>query len=219
MFLRARPMSRLSVTRSSEFASTVAGVAIRFFYLVLLMRVTSSLLQAASDQRPGRPVPVVSNLVACQGTRVCAAVVSNGKAGVRGDHVDVEVHEPLAKGIGAARPNPMRSVTSRTTEAIVDVGGVLGKAGVLHDVRQVVALPAQRIGAVHTEVRVREKVADQGSRCNRLAELIPTFQDVGPLRSMRPVWPGASKLAIVVTIVAVGAEDLTTYRAPLGGAV
>ena len=114
----------------------------------------------------------------------------------------------------------MGSVAGRASEARVNVVKVLLEAGVLHDlVGQIMALAAKSVRAVHAQIGAWEKIGDELAGRRSLAEFMATFQDVCPLGAMRPVRPGSSEFAIVVTIVAVTAENAIPHQPALGGAI
>jgi hypothetical protein len=92
---------------------------------------------------------------------------------------------------------------------------MLAEAGVRHDAGETVAFAAHRIRPVHAQVGILKQICDQLARRYRLIEFIAAFQNVGPLGTMRTIRPGTPKLAIVVAVVAVRAEYLRSYRAPL----
>ena len=51
-----------------------------------------------------------------------------------------------------------------------------------------------------------------------LAALVVVFEDVPVLRAMRAVGADSAEFAVVVTVVAIGAEDLCAHRAAVGRA-
>ena len=88
------------------------------------------------------------------------------------------------------------------------------KAGVSEDLGQVMTLSAQRVRPFHAGVRIGIKIGDQSTGRGRLAEFVAPLQQVGPLRSMGTVGARAAEFAVVVAVVAIGAEELVpTSRA------
>ena len=89
-------------------------------------------------------------------------------------------------------------MASRTGEAGIDVIKVLLKAGVLHDlVGQIVALAAEPVGPVHTQIGVGEKVGNILTGCRSLAELISSVQNVCPLGAVRSVRTRATNTCVL----------------------
>jgi len=145
--------------------------------------------------------------------------IRNWRSTVRCNHVDVEVHQPLARDVRAGGAHSVPGVAGRTSEAIVDVPAVLGEARVRNDDTQIVALAAQPVRAIHAEIGVGEEVGNLLAGRGRLRELIAAFQDVGELRTVWSVWSGAAKFTVVVTVMAIAAEDLSAHGAPLADAI
>ena len=81
------------------------------------------------------------------------------------------------------------------------------------------ALAAQGVGTGYAEIGIGEEVLDQAAGGDCLAEFITAFEDVGPAGAMRAVRTCAAEFAIVVAVVAVGAEDLRAHGAALGDAI
>ncbi len=96
---------------------------------------------------------------------------------------------------------------------------VFGKACIGHHLVQIMALRTHRVGAVHAEVGTRIQVGDRQSGRHSLAELVAALQYVRPFRPVRTIRAGATKLAIVIAIVAIGAEDASTHRTPHSNAI
>ena len=161
----------------------------------------------------------MGGLVTRQHASIRRAAVGDRRSSILGNHVDIKIDQPLATNIRVGASHAVRSVTYRTGEAGVDMALVLGETGICHDLAQIVAFAAHRVRPVHAEVGVREQIRDQLTRCDRLAEFVSAFQNVGPLGSMRTVRARASELAIVVAVVAVGAENARAHTAPLGRAI
>src|SRR5271166_5087257 len=166
-----------------------------------------------------RAVWVVRNLVTYQRARIGRAAVGDGRTSILGYHVDVKIHQPLATNARVDASHAVCGVAGRTGKSGVDMALVLLEAGVRHDIAQTVAFAAHRVGPIHAEIGVPEKIGDQLARFHRLAKFVAPFQNVGPLGAVRTVRTGASKLAIVVAVVAVGAEHLRSHHTPLGNAI
>src|SRR5579864_3950862 len=81
------------------------------------------------------------------------------------------------------------------------------------------ALSTQGVGPAHVESRVGIKVGDQLARSRRLVGYVLPLQDVRPLRAVGTVRARASELAIVITVVAIGAEDLRAHGSSLGNTI
>ncbi len=97
-------------------------------------------------------------------------------------------------------------------------------AGVLHELSvgeetQVVALAAHSVRPVHAEIRIAVEVGDELTGRDSLTEFVATFEDVSPFGSVWAVGSTAAEFAIVVSIVAVGTEDLVSHGAARGEAV
>ena len=108
----------------------------------------------------------------------------------------------------------MRGMTHRATEAILGhMTKVLGEAGVGQHLHQVVTLRTHPIGPVYAQVRIGKRIRDRPSRRQRLAKLVIAFQKVGIHRTMRSVGTAPSELPIVVTVMAIGAEEAIGDRA------
>src|ERR1035438_2341850 len=90
---------------------------------------------------------------------------------------------------------------------------VLRKAGVREDLSEIVALRAHRVRAGDAGIGIGEKIRDRSARDGRLAELIVALQNVRVDRPMRTIRSGATELPVVVAVVAVGTEDLSTDQA------
>lgn len=99
--------------------------------------------------------------MAHQRARVCRSAIGNRFAGIWRNDAYVEIHQPFAANIAIHCAHPVRGVTDRTAEAIVDVTGMLAEAGVGQDLRQVMAFRAHRIRPIDTEIRIRKKIRNQ----------------------------------------------------------
>src|SRR5215471_3989478 len=84
---------------------------------------------------------------------------------------------------------------------------MLGEACVCRDLLKIVALGTERVGSIHREVRAGEQIVHQSAGNGRDTELVAALQNVAELRSVRPVGTAAAELAIVVAVVAIGAQD------------
>ena len=193
--------------------STIIDVAVA----VAIVK-TSLLPRLTRGRDSDGTIRIMRCVVTGQRTGVGGPVVGDGHS-IRGDHVDVKIHQPLAADIRVGACHAVRRVTYRTGEAGVDMVLVLGEAGVRHDIAQAVALAAHRIRPIHAEIGVWKQIGYQLAGQRRLAELVSTFQNVGPFGSMRTVRARPPELAIIVTVVAVRTENLCSYGPPLRRAV
>jgi hypothetical protein len=157
--------------------------------------------------------------MAGQTARTGRPAVGDGTLAIRRDHVDVEVHKTLGRNSRHLRASSVRAVAYRAGEAVVDMARVLLEATVGHDAGQVVTLGAQRVIAGRREVRRKIQIGDRlsGDRC--LAHIVAALENVRILRSMRTVRPRAPELAVVVAVMAIGAEDANAHGASLPGAI
>src|SRR5271165_370541 len=73
-----------------------------------------------------------------QSTGICGMAIRNWCGPVRRNHIDIEVHQPLARNVRAGGAHSMPGVAGRTSKAIVDVPAMLGEARVRHDEAQIV---------------------------------------------------------------------------------
>lgn len=147
------------------------------------------------------------------------AGIGNRICSVRRDDVDVKIYQPLSGDAGVIPAHAMSGVTDRAREAFLDVLGVFRKTCIGGDLIQVVTLAAKCVGTVHAEIGAGKQIRDAQPRTGSLAELVAALQNVRPLRSMRTIRPAAAKLAIVVAVVAIGAENLSSHKPPLRDAV
>lgn len=79
-------------------------------------------------------VCVMCDVVAHQGASIRGARVGDRRATIGSNHVDVEVHQPLAGDGPASCAHAVGSVTNRAAEAGVDVITVMVPAGIGDDV-------------------------------------------------------------------------------------
>ena len=81
----------------------------------------------------------------------------------------------------------------------------------LHDDAKVVALCTHTIRSINTEIRLRIQIhRDQRTwSSRRLAVFIVALQNMPPFRAMRTVGSASAELAVIVAIMAIGAENLS----------
>lgn len=149
---------------------------------------------------------------------VGGVVVGDGLRSILADHVDIEIDEALSAEVGIRASDAVGAVTDRASEAGVHVASVLRELGVGEET-QVVALAAHSVRTVHAEVGIAVEVGDELTGRDSLTEFVAAFENVSPLRSVRAVRSGAAEFAIVVSIVAVGTEDLVSHGAARSKAV
>src|SRR6185312_8621250 len=75
------------------------------------------------------------------------------------------------------------------------------------------ALAAKRVGSIHAQIGSRKQIRNQLSWRGGLAELIPSLEDVSPFRAMWAVRACAPEFAVVVAVMAIGAEYLSAHYA------
>ena len=66
-----------------------------------------------------RTIGVVGDVMASKGTGISTVVIRNRSTVVLSHHVDVEIHQPLARHVRRDRPHTMRRVTNRAGKAIL----------------------------------------------------------------------------------------------------
>src|ERR1700722_7742030 len=104
-------------------------------------------------------------------------------------------------------------MAGRTREPVLRyVVAVLLETSIRYHVSQIMTLGAHAIRSIETEIGIWKSVGDQSARRRGLAELIIVLEDMRVHRTVRTVRPGASKLAIIVAIVTVGAENLNSHQ-------
>ncbi len=146
--------------------------------------------------------------------------IGNGRSLILPDDTDIEIHEPLAGDGGVDRAHAMRSVADGAGEAVLrNVEAVLRPTGIGHDAIQIVAFRAHRVRPLRADIGRWKRVRDRATGYGGLAELIIPFQDVRVDRAVRPVWPGATKFAVIVAGMAIGTEDLRAHEPCGRGAV
>ena len=134
--------------------------------------------------------------------------------------IQVEVDQPLTADGAAGGTHAVRCVAGGTTEAVANVPVVLTPTGVLDDlVAQIMALAAQAVGSNHAQIGVGKEIGNQLTRTGGMAEFIATLQNVGPPGAMGTVGAGPAGFAIIVAIVAIGAEDLGAHGTALLDAI
>ena len=160
-----------------------------------------------------RPIGVVRCVVAGQRAGVAAAVVCNRRTVVLANHVDIKVDQPFSRHIRSYRTHAVGRVASGAGETVLtDMQTVLGKAGIRQHLAQVVTLGAHAIGASEANIGIREKVGDSAAGGNCLTELIIVLENVRVDRTMRTIGSAAAELAIVVAVVAIGAESPDAHK-------
>jgi len=106
-------------------------------------------------------------------------------------------------------------MTDRARKPGIDVNRVFAETDIRHHIAKVVTLGTQGIRASRPRTsNRREKILDGRSRSGEwretrchLAELVAPLQDVRELGTVRPVWASAAEFAVVIAIVAIGAEE------------
>src|SRR5271165_1920734 len=143
-----------------------------------------------------------------EGAVAGAAIVGNRQPVVGPDYVDIEVHQALSSDVGRIGAHAVGGVADGTGKSVLrNVRVVLDPAGVGQYLRQIVALGAHGIRAIHAEVGIGKSIGDESPGNRRLTELVVTFQDVEIGRSVGTVGTVSSKFAVVVAVMAVGTED------------
>ena len=151
--------------------------------------------------------------MAHQRAGIGAVVVSDGSGAVRSHHVGIEIHQALSGDRRRSRSHAVRGVANRTAESIlIGMQIVLREAGVRENLGQIVALRAHREGSGDAGIGIGEKIRDRSAGNCRLAELIVALENVRVDRPVRTIRSGAAELAIVVAVVAIGAEVLGAHQ-------
>lgn len=159
-------------------------------------------------------------IVARQAAGIAGLRIRNRIRSARRNYVDVEIDEPRPGNGSAGAPHSMRGVADRAGKAVVyHMAAVLTETCVRRDLIQVVAFAAKRVRSVYAEVRIGKEIRDQltGRWC--LAELIPALQNMRPLGTVRTVRARSAKLAVVVAVVTIRAENLRSHASSLRDAV
>jgi len=154
-----------------------------------------------------------------QRARVGCTAVCDGVTPIGRHNVQVKIDQPLARNSIALTANSVRGVAGGACESIINMPRVFAEAGVRENLAQVMAFGTQGIRPVDGQVRIREQVHDASTGRRRLAEFTTPLEQVGEFRAMGSVCAVAAKLAIVVTVVAVGAENAIAYVAARSGPI
>ena len=77
------------------------------------------------------------------------------------------------------------------------------------------ALGAHRVRSGDAGIGIGKKIGDESAGHCSLAELVIALEDVRVDRAVRAVRAGAAEFAIVVAVVAIGAEDLRSDQIAL----
>src|SRR5580700_7841158 len=159
----------------------------------------------------------MSSLVTCQGASVAGAVIGNGSAIVLTHHVDIKIHQTLARYARRHRAHAMSRVASGTGKTILrNVVAVMREAEIIHHIAQVMAFGTHSIGPLKAEVGIRERVRNRAAGSCSLAELVIVLENVRVHRAMSTIWPEPAKLAIVVAVVTIAAQNPYSHQASCG---
>ncbi len=120
-------------------------------------------------------------IVAGESAGIGRVRIRDRRCAIRSDDVGVEIDEALAGDGSAGASHAVSGVASGARETIVEMTGMLGEAGIRHDLSEAVALPAESVRPVDAEIRVGEKIGDQLAGCRGLAEFVTALEDVRPL--------------------------------------
>lgn len=161
----------------------------------------------------------MSVIVTGETAGICSPRIGDWECSVRRDDLDVKVDEPLSGNGPARAAHPMRGMAGRARKSVVHVPGVFAETAIGCDFFQVMALSAERIGAIATQIWNWEEVGDELPGPRGLAEFVTALKDVSPFRAVRTVRPQTAKLAVVIAVVAIGAENLSPHAPPLCDAV
>lgn len=160
-------------------------------------------------------VGVVCGHVTNQNAGVRGPGIRNWEAAVRGDHIDVEVHQSLSGDGPAARAHAVGGMANRTSETSINVVAVLVPACIRDDIIEVMTLATHRIGALDAQIRVGIQVGNQLSGRGRLVKLVVALEDVLKRGSVRPAGTHSAKFPVIVTVMAITAEGLGSHRTPV----
>ena len=164
-------------------------------------------------------------VVASQGAGISGPVIGDRSCSVRGDHSNIEVHQTFAGNGPRLHTHAMRRMAHRAREAILDhMPGMPAEAATTHDLGEVVAFGAQSVRAaaratLGAQIGIGEEIRDELARHRRLAELISSLENMRKHRAVRAVGPVAAELAIVVAVMAIGAENLGSHGPAVSVAV
>src|SRR5205807_3208767 len=106
-------------------------------------------------------VRIVRHVVARERASVRALVVTHRRTRIRRHHIRVEADQTLPGCVRTAVAHAMPRMAGRTAKSRIDVLRMFREAGILHDIRQIVALRAHRVRTVHAEIRVRKHISDR----------------------------------------------------------
>jgi hypothetical protein len=122
---------------------------------------------------------IVRGLMANQDAGVGRAIVGDGQATVGADDIDVEVDQALAADGSTDGSHAVSSVAGGAGKTCNDMASVLIPTGVFHDlVGEIVALGAQAIRPVDTEIGIGKEIRDWLPRQGRMAEFIAALEDM-----------------------------------------
>ena len=148
------------------------------------------------------------------------SIVGDGESAIRGNDIPVKIDQPFAAYHSACCSHAVGGVAGGTSEASADVAAVLSPTGVLHDLaRKIMALGTHAVGSHCAYVGIGKEIGNQLTGQDGLAELIPALEDVGPFGAVGAVRTGASELAVIVAVVAIGAKYLDPHGATLLDAI
>ena len=147
-----------------------------------------------------------------QHTGIGGSIVGDGKAAIWGDDVPVKVDQALAAYHSAGGSHAVGSMTGGTCETGVNVAAVISPTGVLDDLAgQVMAFGAHAVRSHCAQVGIGEEIRNELTRQHGLTELISALENVGPFGAVWAVRAGAPELAVIVAVVAIGAEYLSSH--------
>ena len=158
--------------------------------------------------------------------------VGNGRRSVGGHDVRVKIHQAFTGDGGRERTHPVRSMAGGTGKALIRYVNLVSayharetEAAEVHDGRQVMTFGTKgvrtTIRSTAAQIGIRKEIQNGCSRSGtdrNLAELVPAFQDMVPLRPMGAIGANTAEFAVIVAVVAIGAEEAEP-GAQLAGAV
>ena len=87
-------------------------------------------------------------IMADQATGVRRTVVGDRNRAVGGDDLGIKIHQAFAGNVARLCAHPVGRMAYRARESVLlNVAGVFAEAGVIQDLREIVALGTQSIGA------------------------------------------------------------------------
>ena len=107
-----------------------------------------SIQSGTPGERATRAPRLMRVLVARQGAGVCGPGIGDRLPGVGRNDVHVKIHQTLTADGAIHCAHPVRGVADGTTEAVIDMAGMLGEAGVGQDLRQAMAFRAEGVRPV-----------------------------------------------------------------------